>query len=64
MLIDSKSLVGKRIKFKYNGKVRYGMIERVSRSFFTLKHDKPEDFGGKVYSNYSLNRIGGSISLV
>ena len=55
---------GNQIRFVYNGKLRLGTVEGVSRQYFTIRHTHPEHYGGKVYSNYSWHGVAGAISLL
>lgn len=55
---------GDRVEFEYNGRTRSGTVERVGKTFLTLKHDKPEMFDGKDYSTYKFIRLGSRIRLV
>jgi len=50
-------LVDDRIEFDYNGKTRKGKVERVAKTFITVKHDKPADYKNKIYSTYQFKRI-------
>lgn len=55
---------GEHVQFEYNGKTREGVVERVGRTFMTVKHDRPELFDNKVYSTYNFIRLGSRIRLV
>jgi hypothetical protein len=48
---------GDHIAFNYNGKERLGTVERVCKTFVTIKHDKPDSYDNKIYSSYSFKRI-------
>lgn len=52
------------VQFTYNGKTRIGTVERVGKTFLTLKHDSPANFGNKTYSSYQFKRISSRISQV
>jgi hypothetical protein len=54
-------LVDDRIEFEYNGKVRTGTVERVGKTFMTVKHDNPSSFKNKTYSTYQFKRISSRI---
>jgi hypothetical protein len=57
----SHVIVDNRIEFEYNGKVRSGKVERVGKTFLTIKHDDPASFNNKVYSTYQFKRISSKI---
>ena len=50
-------LVDDRIEFDYNGTTRKGKVERVGKTFMTVKHDNPADYKNKTYSTYQFKRI-------
>jgi len=54
-------LVDDRVEFEYNGKVRTGKVERVGKTFMTVKHDSPANFKNKTYSTYQFKRISSRI---
>ena len=56
-------LCGDHVEFDYNGKVRQGTVERVGKTFMTVKHDRPELYGNKVYSTYKFLRLGSQIKV-
>jgi hypothetical protein len=57
-------LIDDHIEFEYNGKTRLGKVERVGKTFLTVKHDRPADFNNKVYSTYQFKRISSKIKQV
>lgn len=54
-------MVDNRVEFEYNGKVRTGTVERVGKTFVTVKHDSPAKFNNKIYSTYQFKRISSKI---
>ena len=61
-IINPKNvLVDDRVEFEYNGKVRTGKVERVGKTFMTVKHDDPSNFKNKIYSTYQFKRISSRI---
>jgi len=56
-------VVDDRVEFEYNGTLRAGTVERVGKTFMTVKHDNPSQFKNKIYSTYQYNRITSKIKL-
>ena len=54
-------LIDDRVEFEYNGKTRKGKVERVGRTFMTVKHDNPAEYKNKIYSTYQFKRISSRI---
>jgi hypothetical protein len=52
---------GNYVEFEYNGKTRKGTVERVGKTFVTIKHDYARLYGGKLYSTYKFVRLGSRI---
>lgn len=46
---------GKRIRFRYHGIMRTGIVEKVGLDYVVIKHDQP--INGKRYSTYRVSRM-------
>jgi hypothetical protein len=48
---------GQRISFIYNDKCRFGVVEYADDNIVNIKHDTPELYDNKQFSNYSFKKL-------
>ena len=55
---------GQTVEFDYNDMLRRGTVERVGRTFITIRHDEPKFYSNKLYSTYNFIRLQSNIRVV